>query len=171
MQPGKRAGQLDLMEKRVPTRTIGRGFENASGLGFWTSHPLHHAHMVNRQSHVRPEPCEARARRARARRARAKNCTRKAGNHAAKCHAGWATLPPPSPYTDRSRRSLALANPPPLRVPREVALADWTPRCRGRCTKRGTSTSATHRAAELRCSRTATRKQEGRGTSERHSGA
>ena len=61
MQPGKRAGQLDLMEKRVPTRTIGRGFENASGLGFWTSHPLHHAHVVNRQSHVRPEPCEARA--------------------------------------------------------------------------------------------------------------
>jgi len=36
----------------------------------------HHAHMVNRQSHVRPEPCEARARRA-----RAKNCMRKAGNH------------------------------------------------------------------------------------------
>ena len=64
------------MEKRVPTRTVGRGFENASGLGFWTSHPLHHAHMVNRQSHVRPEPCEARARRA-----RAKNCMRKAGNH------------------------------------------------------------------------------------------
>ena len=30
---------------------------------------------------MRPEPCEARARRARARRARAKNCTRKAGNH------------------------------------------------------------------------------------------
>jgi hypothetical protein len=57
-------------------RTIGRGFENASGLGFWTSHPLHHAHMVNRQSHVRPEPCEARARRA-----RAKNRMRKAGNH------------------------------------------------------------------------------------------
>jgi len=25
------------MEKRVPTRTVGRGFENASGLGFWTS--------------------------------------------------------------------------------------------------------------------------------------
>jgi hypothetical protein len=46
------------MEKRIPTRTIGRGFENASGLGFWTSHPLHHAHMVNRQSHVRPEPEE-----------------------------------------------------------------------------------------------------------------
>jgi hypothetical protein len=44
------------MEKRVPTRTIGRGFENASGLGFWTSHQLHHAHMVNRQIHVRPEP-------------------------------------------------------------------------------------------------------------------
>ena len=57
-------------------RTIGRGFENASGLGFWTSHPLHHAHMVNCQSHVRPEPCEARARRA-----RAKNRMRKAGNH------------------------------------------------------------------------------------------
>jgi hypothetical protein len=64
------------MEKRVPTRTIARGFENASGLGFWTIHPLHHAHMVNRQSHVRPEPCEARARRA-----RAKNRMRKAGNH------------------------------------------------------------------------------------------
>jgi hypothetical protein len=58
------------------TRTIGRGFENASGLGFWTSHPLHHANMVNRQSHVRPEPFEARARRA-----RAKNRMRKAGNH------------------------------------------------------------------------------------------
>jgi hypothetical protein len=43
------------MEKRVPTRTIGRGFENASGLGFWTTHPLHHTHMVNRQRHVRPD--------------------------------------------------------------------------------------------------------------------
>ena len=64
------------MEKRVPTRTIGRGFENASGLGFWTSHPLHHARMVNHQRHVRPEPCEDRSRRA-----RAKNRTRKAGNH------------------------------------------------------------------------------------------
>jgi hypothetical protein len=45
------------MEKRVPTRTIGRGFENASGLGFWTSHPLHHAHMVNRApARVPPSP-------------------------------------------------------------------------------------------------------------------
>jgi hypothetical protein len=56
------------MEKRIPTRTIGRGFENASGLGFWTSHPLHHAHMVNRQSHVRPEPEEPERRTARAKR-------------------------------------------------------------------------------------------------------
>jgi hypothetical protein len=45
-------------------------------LGFWTSHPLHHAHMVNRQIHVRPESCEVRARRA-----RSQNRTRKAGNH------------------------------------------------------------------------------------------
>ena len=93
MQQGKRAGQLAYqcireseqdnwpvvrldfpgcicspMEKRVPTRTIGRGFENASGLGFWTSHPLHHAHVVNRQSHVRPEPEEPERRTARAKR-------------------------------------------------------------------------------------------------------
>ena len=64
------------MEKRVPTRTVGRGFENASGLGFWTSHPLHHAHMVNHQRHVRTETYEDRSRRS-----RAKNSTRKAGNH------------------------------------------------------------------------------------------
>ena len=68
MQPGK--------SSRPFRRTIGRGFENVSGLGFWTSHPLHHAHMVIRQSHVRPESCEARDRRA-----RAKNRTRKVGNH------------------------------------------------------------------------------------------
>jgi hypothetical protein len=54
------------MEKRVPTRTIGRGFENASGLGSWTNHPMHLAHMVDHQSHVRTEPSEVRARRARA---------------------------------------------------------------------------------------------------------
>jgi hypothetical protein len=37
---------------------------------------MHHVHMVNQQSHVRPEPFEARARRA-----RAQNRMRKAGNH------------------------------------------------------------------------------------------
>jgi hypothetical protein len=56
------------MEKCVPTRTIGRGFDNASGLGFWTSHPLHHAHMVNLQSHVKPEPEEPERRTSRAKR-------------------------------------------------------------------------------------------------------
>jgi len=78
MQQENRAGQLascparfsccicSTMEKRVPTRTIGRGFENASGLGSWTNHPMHLAHMVDHQSHVRTEPSEVRARRARA---------------------------------------------------------------------------------------------------------